>query len=101
MVTSDHYQDRDNQSPELHKGNYAGDNGDPVSKTPTIGWIFWSAASVSLEFVLCLIGQYLYDERRFFGAALFRVGMLLGALGFLIWWPTYSALWRWTWRRIL
>jgi len=98
----DHHADGKDQRNKLEKRDKTGNNCNFVAETPRISWIAWSFAAVSLGFIMCLFGgQYFYDEGRLLGALLFSVGLILGALGFLIWWPTYSSLWRWTWGWIL
>ncbi len=90
------------QSNKLEKCNNACNDGYLVAKAPRISWIAWSFFTVGAGFFLCLFGgQYFDNEGRLLGAALLICGLLLGALGFLIWWPTYSRLWRWTWGQIL
>lgn len=97
-----HHQDSPYQSDELEKADNNGNGGDFVAKSPRLVWIAYSFLVVGLGFVLCIVGgQHSNNERRLLGAALFVTGLTLGALGFLIWWPTYSSLWRWTWGRIL
>jgi hypothetical protein len=49
-----------------------------------------------------VIGLCQLDNKRvIFGSILLITGLSLGALGYLLWWPTFSDPWRMTWGRLL
>jgi len=98
----DQHPNGSDQCTELKSANNSCDNSNTITKTPHLIWIAWSLLCAGSGFILAVLGgQYLYDQRRLLGAAMLAIGLLLGALGFLIWWPTYTVLLRWTWGRIL
>ena len=97
-----HYPQSSNQSHELEQRSKTRNGRDLLAKGPGISLYIWFLLTVLGGFILCLLGGLYFNyERRILGAALLGIGFLLGAAGFLIWWPSHTLIWQLVWGWLL